>query len=109
MSYENVEKLRQVIAADESLIKRLDERDMDKFNQRLIGIGQEKGIPITLADIHEYVGHAPAPLTEEQLTAVAGGTLIKPVYKSDGTSYSYGSDWRCVVCGATSGTWGTGL
>jgi hypothetical protein len=110
MSYQNVERLRDAIAGDEALLHRLDERDMEKFNQILIGIGQEKGIPISLDDIHEYERHAPPPLTEQQLQAVSGGAYTRPIVKaSDGTSYSYGSDWRCGICGSTSGTFGTGL
>ena len=90
MSQANVEKLKEVLANDTELQRRLASAQGESaLVTTLIGIGKEKGISITEADLEEAKAQPPVhqELSDEQLKTVAAGGV------------SYGSSWFCGFCG----------
>ncbi|MBI4818962.1 MAG: Nif11 family protein [Deltaproteobacteria bacterium] len=106
MSISNVSKLRGLIVNDPQLQARLaaakSEADMA---QLLVGIGADRGLPFTLADLDAWKAGegASIELDEDKLHSVAGGrNKGTPARETYGTSY--GNSIFCGFCGAQSGS-----
>jgi predicted ribosomally synthesized peptide with nif11-like leader len=99
MAQSNVEKVRNLVLADPALQQRLGAAKNDaEFVDVLIGIGADRGLPFTAAEIDAWkAGEGSSlELTDDQLQQAAGG------YASYGTSY--GNSIWCGFCGKASGS-----
>ena len=95
MSQANVEKVRDLISSDPKLKQRLEgTKGESALVSALIGIGAEKGLPITEADLEAFKAkqRESEELSDEQLKTVAAGAI------------SYGNSFWCAFCGGQSGT-----
>ena len=96
MAQTNIDKLKDLIANDAGLQQRLQNtKGESALMSTLIGIGQEKGLPFTEADLNAWKAQqrASEELSDDQLQSVAGGAI------------SYGNSFWCGFCGSQSGTY----
>ena len=96
MAQANIDKVKDLIASDAELQQRLQKADGETaLLSTLIGIGKEKGLPFTEAEVNAWKAQqrASEELSEEQLETVAGGAI------------SYGNSIWCGFCGEQSGTY----
>jgi hypothetical protein len=95
MAQTNIDKVKDLIVNDAGLQQRLQSAQGESaLMSTLIGIGQEKGLPFTEAEVNAWKAQqrASEELSDDQLKSVAGGAV------------SYGSSILCGFCGSQSGT-----
>jgi hypothetical protein len=114
MSKENVKLFYEALARDKALQEKFkaiskkyegqkpDDAQTDLiYRKELLPLGREAGFNFTLAELKGYVAEAKAPvireLSEEELTAVAGGNECTCVAGGGGGLHGY--TCGCVIAG----------